>query len=177
MVSAAWLYEHNVDNSARFVLGTVGANPLICVGVNPSTAAPGDPDLTVSKVMGFAARNGFDSWVMLNLYPQRSTDPKGMHLVADPALQVENERQIAALVAGRPLTLLAAWGGLITARSYLPRMLAGIVAVTDAAGCEWVSIGDLLGSGHPRHPSRAGYAWPLQSFDVSGYLRGVGGVR
>lgn len=174
MVSGAWLYEHNVDNSARFVLGTVGANPLICVGVNPSTAAPGDPDLTVSKVMGFADRNGFDSWVMLNLYPQRSTDPRGMHLVHEPALQEENEQHIAALLDGRSLTLLGAWGELIATRSYLPQLLAGIVAVTDASDCEWVSIGDLLKSGHPRHPSRAGYALPLQRLDVTGYLRAIG---
>ncbi|MFB3980229.1 DUF1643 domain-containing protein [Microbacterium proteolyticum] len=171
VVTEAWIYERNADDSARFVLGTVGENPLICVGVNPSTAVPGDPDLTVSKVMGFADRNGFDSWVMLNLYPQRSTDPAGMHLVHDPDLQAANERHIAALVAGRPLTLLAAWGGLIRTRRYLPQLLAGIVAVTDASGCEWVSIGDLLMSGHPRHPSRAGYIWPLQPFDVTAYLR------
>lgn len=174
MVTDVWMYEHNVDDSARFVLGTVGENPLICVGVNPSTAVPGDPDLTVSKVMGFAARNGFDSWVMLNVYAQRSTDPKGMHLVHDPLLRAENERHIAALVGGRPLTLLAAWGELIKTRRYLPQLLAGIVAVTDASGCEWVSIGDLLKSGHPRHPSRAGYALPLQRFDVAGYLRALG---
>jgi len=90
-VAEAWIYEQSTDNSARFVLGTVGENPLVCVGVNPSTAAPGTPDLTVSKVMGFASRNGFDSWVMLNLYPQRSADPKGMHLASDPVLKAENE--------------------------------------------------------------------------------------
>ena len=49
-------------------------------------------------------------------------------------------------------------------------MLEGIASVTDASGCDWVSIGDLLKSGHPRHPSRARYAWPLQSFDVASYL-------
>ncbi|MCE7483722.1 hypothetical protein LZG07_17650 [Microbacterium profundi] len=51
------------------------------------------------------------------------------------------------------------------------RALQGIASVTDASGCDWVSIGDLLKSGHPRHPSRARYAWPLQSFDVASYLR------
>ena len=170
-MTETWIYERTADNSARFVLGTVGDNPLVCVGVNPSTAAPGDPDLTVSKVMGFAARNGFDSWVMLNLYPQRSTDPKGMHLAHDPALKADNERHIADLIGGRQLTILAAWGELIRTRTYLPRMLQGIASVTDASGCDWVSIGDLLKSGHPRHPSRASYTWPLQSFDVASYLR------
>lgn len=29
-----------------------------------------------------------------------------------------------------------------------------------------------LKSGHPRHPSRASYDWPLQGFDVRDYVRG-----
>ena len=33
-----WLYERTTDNAARFVLGTTGANPQICFGINPSTA-------------------------------------------------------------------------------------------------------------------------------------------
>ena len=126
-MTGKWIYERTADNAARFVLGTVGARPLVCVGVNPSTAAPGDPDLTVSKVAEFASRNGFDSWVMLNLYPQRSTDPKGMHLVPDLGLCAENERCVSDLIAGRPLTILAAWGELIRSRHYLPQLLAGIV--------------------------------------------------
>ncbi|MGG1910422.1 DUF1643 domain-containing protein [Microbacterium sp. NRRL B-14842] len=84
------------------MLGTVGVNPLVCVGVNPSTAAPGDPESHRQQGHGFAARNGFDSWVMLNLYPQRSIDPKGMHLVHDPQLQADNERHIADLIGGTP---------------------------------------------------------------------------
>lgn len=166
-----WIYQHSADDSARFVLGTVGENPLVCVGVNPSAAVPGSLDLTVSKVKGFASRNGFDSWVMLNLYPQRSTDPKGMHRQHSPELKAENERHIVELIGGRQLTLLAAWGGLIRTRPYLSHMLEGIVTVADNSGCEWVSIGDVLKSGHPRHPSRASYDWPLQSFDVRGYVR------
>lgn len=44
-----WLYEHNDDNSARYVLGTVGENPLVCFGVNPSTAEPNALDATSPK--------------------------------------------------------------------------------------------------------------------------------
>lgn len=164
-----WIYETNADNSARYLLGTVGENPLVCVGVNPSTAAPGDPDATVRRVMSFADRNGHDSWMMLNLYPQRSKDPTGMHLVHDAELQAANERHIAEFIGDRQLTLLAAWGELIRSRDYLLTMLQGIAALITAAGCDWVSIGDLLKSGHPRHPSRAGYL-PLQPFDINEYL-------
>nr|WP_243752242.1 DUF1643 domain-containing protein [Leucobacter weissii] len=166
----AWLYENNGDNSARFVLGTVGENPLVCFGINPSTAVPGALDPTVRRVAGFAAGGGYDSWVMLNVYPQIATDPKGIHRTFDPSLKSANEQSIERLIAGRPLGVLAAWGGLIESRGYLPTLLADIVSITDAAGRTWMSLGELLGSGHPRHPSRARGDLPLQPFDVSSYL-------
>lgn len=165
-----WIYEPNHDNSARFVLGTTGTNPLICFGVNPSTAEPGDLDPTLRRVRGYAQRNGNDSWLMFNLYPQRSTDPKGMHDVYSPALKEENERRIAEFIDGRTLTLLAAWGEPITTRPYLRKMLADIVSITDASSCDWQSIGGLTAKLHPRHPSRGAYL-PLQDFDITSYLR------
>ena len=161
---AETIYATTPDDTARFLLGTEGGNPLVCVGVNPSTAAPGALDLTVTKVREFAARNGFDSWVMLNLYPQRATDASEMHDEHNPELKAENEQRIAEFLDGRPLTLLAAWGELIDTRPYLLPMLEGIVSVTSASGCDWVSIGDFLQSGHPRHPSRAGASSRRGSF-------------
>lgn len=168
-----WIYQNTSDNSSRFVLGTVGNDPLICVGVNPSTAAPGGLDRTVSKLQRFATLNGHDSWVMLNLYPQRATQPSDMHVTYRPELKAENERHIAEFIGGRRLELLAAWGETITARSYLRGMLRGIVGLPEVTSCSWRSIGDPLKSGHPRHPSRASYAWPLRPFDIHGYLRGL----
>ncbi len=173
VIVTEWIYAHTPDNSARFVLGTVGDNPLVCVGVNPSTAAPGSLDRTVSKLQRFAMLNGHDSWVMLNLYPQRATKPQDMHATYSPELKDENERQIAEFIGGRRLELLAAWGETIRARSYLSGMLRGIVSLTEATSCGWRSIGAPLKTGHPRHPSRASYAWPLHPFDVQSYLRGL----
>jgi hypothetical protein len=167
-----WIYEHTADNSARFVLGTVGANPLVCFGVNPSTATPNNLDTTLRRIRGYAARNEHDSWVMLNLYPQRSTDPAGMHLVYLPALKAENERHIAELVDGRKLTLVAAWGEPITTRGYLHQMLEYIVSITASSSCDWKSIGGLTAKRHPRHPSRGVYL-PLQRFDMDEYLEPI----
>lgn len=169
-VPAGWIYESNDDNSARFVLGTAGTNPLICFGVNPSTAMPGALDQTMRRLQGYAERNGYDSWMMFNLYPQRSTDPNGMHEAYLPALKAENERRIAEFIGGRQLTLLAAWGEPIRKRPYLRDMLADIVHITSASSCDWVSIGDLTKTRHPRHPSRGAYL-SLQSFDVEAYRR------
>ena len=140
-MTAITLYENSVDDTARFVLGTVGDNPLVCFGVNPSTATPAKLDLTVTRVREYARRNSNDSWVMLNLYAQRSTDPSGMHDTFLPELQAANEQQIAKLIGGRALTLLAAWGDRIMFRPYLPAMLAGILEITDASSCNWAHAG------------------------------------
>lgn len=164
------LYENTADDSARFLLGTVGSNPLVCVGVNPSTATPEKLDRTVTRVARYAKLNGHDSWAMLNLYPQRSTNPRGMHVVHRPELKAANEQFIAEFIGGRKLTLLAAWGELITTRPYLRGMLESIVEITDASSCEWQSIGGLLTSDHPRHPSRGAYL-DLQPFDIDAYRR------
>ena len=105
-----WIYERAADGSARFVLGTVGENPLMCFGINPSTAVPNAPDRTVARVSRFAADNEYDSWTMLNVYPQIATDPKQLHLTHSPDLKAENERHIARLIDGRPLTLVGCLG-------------------------------------------------------------------
>lgn len=165
-----WIYEPSADASARFVLGTVGVNPLVCFGINPSIAVPNSLDPTVRRVTGLAARFEFDSWTMLNVYPQIATLPKNIDRALDRQLKVENERQIEKLVDGRKLTLLGAWGGLITSRPYLPALLADIVRVTDAAGCNWVSYGAPLVDGHPQHLSRATGGLPLVPFDIDAYL-------
>jgi len=166
-----WLHERAADGSARFVLGTVGSNPLVCFGINPSTAAPGALDPTVTRVSRFAADNGYDSWIMLNVYPQIATDPRDLHRSHGEDLKTENERRIAALVADRPLTLLAAWGGLITSRPYLPSLLGDILEVTTASGCDWVSLGGPTKGGHPRHPLYLRADTPLEPFDMEDYVR------
>ena len=35
-----WLYAPNFYSEYRYLLGTRGKNPLICIGINPSTAKP-----------------------------------------------------------------------------------------------------------------------------------------
>lgn len=165
-----WIYERSVDGSARFVLGTVGVNPLVCFGINPSTAVPNAPDRTVARVSKFAVDNGYDSWTMLNVYPQIATDPKNLDREYRPDLKAENERYIASMIDDRPLTLLAAWGGLIAFRSYLPSLLKDIIRLTSTAGCDWVSLGDPTKEGHPRHPLYVRADTPLQIFSMDGYL-------
>lgn len=67
MNDTQWIYAPSDDDSARFVLGTEGQKPLVCFGINPSTAVPGNLDPTVTRVRNIAAQNQFDSWLMLNV--------------------------------------------------------------------------------------------------------------
>ncbi len=53
------------DECVRYSLTNKGVNPLIVIGINPSTADKDKPDATMRRVMGFAERYGFDSFVML----------------------------------------------------------------------------------------------------------------
>ncbi len=67
-----WIYEADASNNIRYVLGTKGSKTLICFGVNPSTATPDNLDNTLKSVERIISLNQYDSWIMLNLYPQRN---------------------------------------------------------------------------------------------------------
>ena len=73
-----WYYEPHTYQPYRYVLGRVGRHPLVCIGINPSTAQPGALDPTLKSVERLANANDFDSWIMFNVYPQRATDPNDM---------------------------------------------------------------------------------------------------
>ena len=62
-----WLYVPDFYSEYRYILGTRGERPLITLGVNPSTAAPGALDNTLKSVQRIANGNGFDSFIMFNV--------------------------------------------------------------------------------------------------------------
>ena len=59
-----WLYVPNTYSEYRYILGTRGQKPLICVGINPSTAAPDALDPTLQSAQRIALNNGYDSFLM-----------------------------------------------------------------------------------------------------------------
>ena len=65
-----WLYAPNFYSEYRSILGTRGRNPLICIGINPSTAKPDDLDNTLKSVERIAHGNGYDSFIMFNVFRQ-----------------------------------------------------------------------------------------------------------
>lgn len=138
------------DDTERFILGESGANPIICFGINPSTANDIKYDPTILKIRKIASENNCDSWVMLNLYPQRATNPNDMHKKADNDLKIKNYEVIRSVfnIYHNALTL-ASWGNAIEKRKYLKDCLKEILAI--APDRKWVCRGKLTVKGNPRH--------------------------
>ena len=167
-----WLYEKNNDNSARYILGEAGKKPLVCVGINPSTAEPNNLDRTLTNVRRFSEINGYDGWLMLNVYPQRSTDPNGLHTELDEKLHSLNLNHIADYLSKYDeVDVWAAWGTLIGKRKYLGDALRDIVEGLNGVGVRWVNIGKVSKNGHPHHPLYLSHKSKVEPFDIDGYLR------
>ena len=95
----AWIYVPDFYTEYRYILGTRGNNPLICIGVNPSTAEPGNLDNTLKSVQRIATGNGYDSFIMFNVYAQRATRPDDMDRVRNERLHRENMRAFAYVLS------------------------------------------------------------------------------
>ena len=94
-----WLYVPNTYSEYRYILGTRGQKPLICVGINPSTAAPDALDPTLQSAQRIALNNGYDSFLMFNVYAQRATRPDDMERVCNSALHEENRKAFRYLLS------------------------------------------------------------------------------
>jgi hypothetical protein len=90
------------------------------VGGNPSTAEPNNLAPTVRNVQTLAGLKGFDGWLMLNLYPQRTSDPRQLHRCLHEDLHRENLRQAQGYVSKLDgPNVWAGWGTIIMTRPYL----------------------------------------------------------
>ena len=148
-----WMYANNDYNSCRYILGTVCRHPLICVGVNPSTAEPNRIDSTIRAVERVSAKNGYDGWIMINLYPQRATDPDDLDITANNKLVDSNLLYIEQLLSMYPESdIWAAWGTMIEKRAYLRECLLEINKIVDSNNCKWITFGAMSKDGHPHHP-------------------------
>ena len=168
-----WLFVPNRYDEYRYILGTRGARPLICFGINPSTAAPDRLDNTLKSAERIALHNGFDSFIMLNLYAQRATDPDDMERNFNARLHEENKRAFSyalSLCPGTPV-VWAAWGNIVEKRPFLHLCLREMIALGQSRGVRWVSAGKISKKGHPHHPLYLKKDSVLDAFDMDGYYR------
>lgn len=125
---------------------------LCWIGLNPSTADEQQLDPTLRRIKSFTEREGFDSFVMLNVYPYRATDPRDMnkhYATLDQLTEKETEFRNAAHIraairATGHKKVVCAWGviaplmplslGFLWSGEFIPLCLGTTTA------------------GHPKHP-------------------------
>lgn len=163
-----WIYETNGDNSARFALGQVfdtNGKTLICFGINPSTASPSCLDNTIRKIIAIAKNNGYDNWIMLNIYPQRATNPNQLHGQCNESIFVQNLQQIQNILENYPNSdVLLAYGNLISKRKFLKECLNDILLILFKRYNKNLKVIKITKEGNPVHPLYQSNIAPLCDF-------------
>ena len=106
-----------------------------------------------------ALGNGFDSFIMFNVYAQRATSPDDMEKVCNPLLHKENLKAFRYVLSlSEHPVVWAAWGAIIEKRKYLPDLLSGRKigafgltepnAGTDASGQQTTAVLDESGENY-----------------------------
>ena len=162
-----WIYVPDHYSEYRYILGTKGSRPLVCIGINPSTAAPDRLDNTLKSAQRIALFNGYDSFIMFNVYAQRATIPDDMEKVLNPELHRENMKAFEWILSqtASPCSVWAAWGSLITKRPYLPGCVREMAAIGNRFGARWFTAGPRSKAGHPHHPLYLRSDSALEPFD------------
>lgn len=171
-----WLYVPDFYSEYRYILGTRGKKPLICIGINPSTAKPDDLDNTLKSVERIALGNGFDSFIMFNVYAQRATSPKDMEKECNYELHNENMKAfeyILSLSKSEP-AVWAAWGTIINERDYLAPCVMDMIRLGEKYGAKWYTAGKRSkNGGHPHHPLYLKKDSVLDEFQAEDYVKGL----
>ena len=177
-----WIYVPDHYSEYRYILGTRGSHPLVCIGINPSTAEPDRLDNTLKSAQRIALFNGYDSFIMFNVYAQRATIPDDMERTMNPMMHRENMKAFSwileyAAAHGTP-DIWAAWGAVIEKRGYLAGCIQDMVKIGIRFGARWWTAGARSKAGHPHHPLYLKSDSPLDPFpDLDEYLRKIGNGR
>jgi hypothetical protein len=168
--NSKWVYVNNEDNTSRYLLGVEGSNPIVCFGINPSTAEPNDLDPTMRKVDSIASFNGYDSWIMLNVYPKRDTIFENLESIIKDE---EHNKNISVIVDAiskyEEIDIWVAFGNHIYDREYLIVCLKDIYEKLSGIKVRWFATG-VNKCGAPKHPLYQKKNSKLISFDMDSYI-------
>ena len=141
----------------------VGAQPLVFVMLNPSTADAQIDDPTIRRCVGFARRDKFGGIRIYNLFAYRASDPSKLKDVSDP-FGPENMRRLDDLTErakAQNITVVCGWGANVTDDQAWPFL--------NLARCSELPLYCLgrTKSGMPRHPLYVRGDQQLQEYPVS----------
>ena len=168
LVNGGWIYLGDADE--RYVLGQPGEKNLLVFGVNPSTAVPGEENLdpTMKRVVNIVKEQGYNGWIMMNLYPQRTPNPYKLKRVS--ALMENNIVVLGNVIKFFTInSVWCAWGNMINNASFLNEALNEIYHIL-AHKVHWYHYGELTKLGNPRHPLYVKSGSGLKTFDIDAYM-------
>lgn len=167
-----WIYIYD-NEKIRYVLGEKGKNPLICIGINSSTAKPNDLDRTLTKVKNISIHNNYNGWIMLNIFPLRETNPN--NLPKDKhnyeTIIKKNIEEIKKIIQDYPNSdILCCWGSVIEKREYLKESLLKLFNEILCSKNDKLKCIDLTKKQqHPRHPLYCKRTSILKPFNICDY--------
>ncbi|MCR5353419.1 MAG: DUF1643 domain-containing protein [Clostridiales bacterium] len=175
-----WIYVPDRYEEYRYILGTRGKNPLICIGINPSTAEPDNLDNTLKSGQRISMHNGYDSFIMFNVYAQRATNPDDMEKNLNELLHAENMKAFEYVLkqiksGGKSPSVWASWGAIIEKRDYLFGCLSDMAKIGKKYGASWYSSGKISKKGHPHHPLYLPKDSKIDLFDIDAYIKKFSG--
>ena len=103
---------------------------------------PNNLDNTVKRVDRIAQSCGYEGWVMLNLYPKKSTDPNMLDSKARAHWEALNRRVFEKVVnqlekRQKTIDVWAAWGNLIDDHASLKRSALAIFSLCRKYRVAW----------------------------------------
>ena len=169
----------------RYLLAKKGENNLLVVGLNPSTADAETSDPTIGNIDRVAGNNGYDGWLLVNLYPKRKSNPADLELKEENEVFWYNLHLIKHLLDRDQFRIKDAWlawgDGVDTLnRPYLKQAAGYLYKNLLLHDLHYYSIGR-TGKANPRHPSPQSincYLGPLKEiellkFDFKHYVRNI----
>lgn len=138
----------------RSVLGQLDqglpqSRPLVVLGMNPSYANNTISDATVNRVAEASIQLGYSGWAIVNLYPERATQPKNLGAF-DQRLCDDNCIQIERFIKSYGIDeSFGAWGNPPNATIRLAK--PQVLRVVRGLGVRIFHFGNLTTKGEPRH--------------------------
>jgi len=136
-------------------------NPIVFVGVNPSTADADTDDATIRKLKGFCQRFGVGEFVIVNLFSYRATDVRELALCSDT--KGPDHDYYVRSAFGQAGCIVPMWGD----QTKLPLALRGeidrMTKLIKSMGVPVYAFGRTK-LGDPMHPLMLPYSTRLQTW-------------